>query len=208
MNNGTWRFNSTLTRALQLSLSWAESMQFLVLIPIPLKVHILLASTPRKKYLKQSENFKNNFLEVENLILIGEWEQKVPGLWTRPVCYFTFTWRGWLPTGRASRTHLVPETPCQTLTALWRGAAYAHTAASQGGYQTPAPLPFICLLQIIDSFLQMYVVGSLLKGEYNMYMRNTVCPSQRNLLKIILWKSIYYYYYYYYYCREETFRRA
>ena len=44
MAYGIWRFNAAITRALQQSLSWADSTQFLVLIQVSLKSILILSS--------------------------------------------------------------------------------------------------------------------------------------------------------------------
>ena len=51
MAYGTLRFNATSTRVLQKSLSWTESTEFLVLIPISLQAILILSSYVHQTFL-------------------------------------------------------------------------------------------------------------------------------------------------------------
>ena len=67
MAYGTRRFYAAFTRTLQQSLSWAESTQFLVLIPIYLKPTLILSSHLRLGLSKGLD-----------IILPGRWKQENP----------------------------------------------------------------------------------------------------------------------------------
>ena len=64
MSYVTQRFNATFTRALQSSLSWAESIQCLILIPISLRSILILSSHLRTVTII---NIENNHMRINIL---------------------------------------------------------------------------------------------------------------------------------------------